>query len=192
MWSASVVKLYVAATVLQSIENGSLQNSYGVQNDLHDMITWSSNTAWTSLYTRLGYGNASAGREKVNQFCRANGYTNSGRLTNSAPYNSTSAKDTGLFLYRMLKGVNVSEAASKQLLSLMKQQERKAKIPAGVPAGVVTANKTGELYSSIPVENDAAVVFAPSGTYILVVLTQSGSVENIKKLSSIIYNYRNH
>ncbi len=191
MWSASVVKLYVAATVLQSLENGSLQNSYGVQSDLHDMITWSSNTAWTSLYTRLGNGNSSAGREKVNQFCRANGYTNSGRLSNSAPYNSTSAKDTGLFLYRMLNGVNVSESASKQLLSLMKQQERKSKIPAGVPAGIVTANKTGELYASIPVENDAAIVYAPFGTYILVVLTQHGSVTNIRNLSSLIYNYLN-
>ncbi len=192
MWSASVVKLYVAATVLQSLENGSLQNSYGVQSDLHDMITWSSNTAWTSLYTRLGHGNTSAGREKVNGFCRANGYTNSGRLTNSAPYNSTSAKDTGIFLYRTLKGENVSASASNQILSLMKQQERTSKIPAGVPAGIVTANKTGELYASVPVENDAAVVYAPSGTYILVVLTQSGSVANIRNLSSIIYNYLNN
>lgn len=192
MWAASVVKLYVMATVLEAIEKGTLKDSYAVQSDLREMITVSSNTAWTSLYSRLGGGNANLGRTKVNEFCKRNGYPDSGRLTSAAPYNSTSAKDTGLFLLRMLKGVNVSEAASKQMLTLMKAQQRKWKIPAGVPSGIVTANKTGELFNATPVENDAAVVFAPSGTYILVVLTQNGSVNNVKKLSSIVYNYLNH
>ncbi len=191
MWSASVVKLFVAATVLDSIKNGSLSNSQYIQNNLHDMITWSSNTAWSNLYTRLGGGSYSAGQQKVNAYCDSHGYPNSGHRVYSAPYNTTKAKEVGLFLRRVLNGTNVSPAASNQILSLMKAQERTSKIPAGVPSGIVTANKTGELYASVPVENDAAVVFAPSGTYILVVLTERGSVNNIRKLSSIVYNYLN-
>ncbi len=191
MWSASVVKLFVAATVLESIKNGSLSNSQYIQDNLHDMITWSSNTAWSNLYTRLGGGSYSAGQQKVNAYCDSHGYPNSGHRVYSAPYNTTKAKEVGLFLRRVLNGTNVSPAASNQILSLMKAQERTSKIPAGVPSNIVTANKTGELYASAPVENDAAVVFAPSGTYILVVLTERGSVNNIRNLSSVIYNYLN-
>ena len=55
---------------------------------------------------------------------------------------------------------------------------------AGVPNGVQTANKTGELSD---VENDAAIVFAPFGTYVLVILTENGSIRSIRNLSSIIY-----
>ncbi len=191
MWSASVVKLYVMAAVMEALEKGTLSNSSGVQNDLHDMITWSSNTAWSSLYTRLGGGSYSAGRARVNEFCQRNGYKDSGRYTDSAPYNTTSAKDAGLFLRRVLNGTNVSAAASRQMLALLKAQQRTWKIPAGVPSNITTANKTGELFASVPVENDAAIVFSPSGTYILVVLTQGGSISNIRSLSSAIYTYLN-
>lgn len=188
-WAASVVKLYVMATVMDAIEKGTLQNSSAVQEDLQEMITVSSNTAWNSLYRRLGGGNYSAGVQKVRAFCLANGYPDSGRISDSPPYNCTSVADTGLFLRRVLAGTNVSPAASQQMLNLMKAQERTWKIPAGVPSDVVTANKTGELFAATPVENDAAIIFAPSGTYILVVLTQNGSVANVKALSSLVYKY---
>ncbi len=191
MWSASVVKLYVAGAVLEAIQNGLLANTQYVQNNLRDMLTWSSNTAWSNLYTVLGGGNYGAGRQKVNDFCDSHGYPNSGHRAASSPYNTTKAKEAGLFLRRLLNGTNVSSSASNQMLTLLKAQQRISKIPAGVPSGVVTANKTGELYGSVPVENDAAIVFAPSGTYILVVLTERGSVSNIKKLSSEIYDWLN-
>ena len=70
------------------------------------------------------------------------------------------------------------------MLALLKAQHVTTKIPAGVPSGVQTANKTGELSD---VENDDAIVFAPFGTYVLVILTENGSIRNIRNLSSIIY-----
>ena len=72
-----------------------------------------------------------------------------------------------------------------------KAQERTAKIPAGVPSEVVTANKTGELDN---VENDAAIIYGDNGAYILCVImndlqdTARGR-EAIKKLSSDVYRY---
>ena len=71
----------------------------------------------------------------------------------------------------------------------MKEQQRKTKIPAGVPASVKTANKTGELDDT---ENDVAVVFAPSGDYILCVMTgnlsNTGAARNlIKDISEKTY-----
>ena len=41
------------------------------------------------------------------------------------------------------------------------------KIPAGVPSGIETGNKTGELDN---VDNDAAIVWSPNATYILVII----------------------
>lgn len=189
MWSASVVKLYVMAAVMDAIEKGELTDSEDIQSDLQEMITVSSNSAWNRLYKQLGNGNTSAGQTKVNEYCRTHDYPNSGHLFLFPPYNTTSAKDTGLFLLRVLRGENVSQAASQKMLSFLKAQERTGKIPAGVPFGVPTANKTGELYGNVPVDNDAAIVFSPAGSYILVVLTERGSVLDIRKLSTLVYNY---
>lgn len=47
--------------------------------------------------------------------------------------------------------------ASKKMLKYLKAQQRKGKIPAGLPKGVKSANKTGE-YG--PYEHDAAIVFS--------------------------------
>ena len=37
-------------------------------------------------------------------------------------------------------------------------------------------------------ENDAAIIYAPFGTYVLVILTENGSIRNVRNLSSIIYS----
>ena len=55
------------------------------------------------------------------------------------------------------------------MLNLLKQQERTWKIPAGLPQGVKSANKTGELPDT---ENDAAIVFGETADYILCVMAQ--------------------
>lgn len=82
---------------------------------------------------------------------------------------------------------------SDRMLSLLKQQQRTWKIPAGVPQGVVTANKTGELYNT---ENDVAIIYAPSGPYILSVLStnlkSTSNAQNvIRSISSLVYNFFN-
>ena len=73
------------------------------------------------------------------------------------------------------------------MLSLLKQQTRTSKIPAGVPYGIETANKTGELDY---VQNDAAIVFAET-PYILCVMSENvgagSAVSSIVNLSSDVY-----
>jgi len=185
--SASVIKLYVMAAILEGLENGTVRDSQKIQSQLHAMITYSSNDAWTYLASVLGGGNYYTGMGKVTEFCLRNGYVDSGRIEKNGLINSfTSVNDTGLFLSRVLDGTNVSQAASAKMLELLKAQTRLNKIPAGVPKGIVTANKTGELYTT-PVQNDAAIIYAPKGTYILVVMTYGGSIKNIRELSSIVY-----
>ena len=66
------------------------------------------------------------------------------------------------------------------------------KIPAGVPEGIITGNKTGELTN---IENDAAFIESPACTYILCVMTagvDSGTaIGNINELSSAVYSLLN-
>ena len=134
------------------------------------MLSESDNEATNELVIRLGDGDALAGMEVVNQYCVVNGYqdTSMGRLMldfSSTADNYTSVKDCCAFLQAVLDG---EVAGSDEILSALKQQVRRAKIPAGVPDGVVTANKTGELDT---VENDVAIVWAGEQPYILCVMS---------------------
>lgn len=185
MWSASVVKLYVMGAILEALENGTLQNSSTIQQELRLMITVSSNDAWHSLASRLANGQYFPGMKVVTDWCDAHDYHDSGTRVSTSFYHTTSVEDCGLFLERILDRTNVSPEASDQMLELLKAQTRTTKIPAGVPSGVVTANKTGEISVA---QNDAAIIFAPFGTYVLVVLTDHGSAANIRSLSTVVYN----
>lgn len=195
MQSASLIKLYIAGCVYEQMDMVCSQEAYAGETDelLRIMITISDNDATNTLVRRLGQGDASAGMVQVNQFCSSHGFseTHMGRLMldfNSADDNYTSVGDCG----RLLRAYCCGEiSGSSEIIELMKQQERTEKIPAGVPAGVVTANKTGELTD---VENDAAIIYTDTGTYILCVM-MSGLSDTyaargtITQVSSQVYQY---
>ena len=158
---------------------------------LHSMITVSDNEAANTLTKLLGNQDAKAGREVVNAYCKNQGYEESsmGRMlleSNVESDNYTSVKDCGLFLERVY---NKRLPHAEEMLALLKQQERTGKIPAGVPSGIETANKTGELSN---VENDAAIVFAGENPYVLCIMSENlkdaaGARKIIVNLSSGIY-----
>ena len=62
--------------------------------------------------------------------------------------------------------------------------------PSGVPEEIETANKTGELDN---VDNDAAIVWSPSGTYILCIVSANSGYRTpeIIALSRMVYNTMN-
>ena len=137
----------------------------------------------------------------VNAFAQAHGYGDTSQGRDLRDYrevpaegeNYTSVRDCGLFLERIYHGDCVSAQASAKMLDLLKQQTRTWKIPAGVPEGVVTANKTGELSDT---ENDAAIVYSPGGDYVLCVTSTgltdtSAAQQNIVSISSTVYQYMN-
>ena len=135
------------------------------------MLSESDNEATNALVTRLGNGDAEAGMALVNQYCTENGYsdTSMGRLMldfDADSDNYTSVKDCCAFLQSLLAG---RITGADVILDALKQQTRTEKIPAGVPAGVETANKTGELDT---VENDAAIIWSGESPYILCVMSE--------------------
>ncbi len=193
MQSASIIKLFIAATVYdeKAVENGVVSES-----DVSSMISNSDNEATNRIINALGGGNDEAGFTKINNYIKANGYSANTQINrimfaeNPKGDNYTSAKDVGKILKAIYEGKCVSKEASNKILGFMKNQTYKHKIPAGLPAGVESANKTGELAT---VENDAAIVYKSGAPYILVVLSSgltdtSRAQRNIKEISTITYD----
>lgn len=193
MQAASLIKLYIAGCVYEQMETMKGQESYEGETEelLHIMISVSDNDAANMLTTRLGYGDAKAGREAVNQFCQEHGYidTYMGRMMlefSSTEDNYTSVNDCGQFLKDIYQQ---KIAGSENICIYMKQQERRNKLPAGVPENIIVANKTGELAD---VENDVAIVYTDHRDYIICVmlsqLQDPGSGRSlITELSSFVY-----
>lgn len=192
MTAASLIKLYIMGAVYSSYDSIIASNGQEqVDKLLTAMITVSDNDAANKLVNMLGRGKDEAGKEAVNTYCKNNGYTDTsmGRMLleqASSSENYTSARDCSVFLKNVYE--NKLEH-SEEMLNLLKQQTRTEKIPKGVPEGVETANKTGELDH---VENDAAIVFAKENPYIICVMADNLSDTNeartrIVEISTAVY-----
>ena len=186
MVAASLIKLFIAGAYYTAVQKGAVDASrFG--NDPDVMLSRSDNDATNRLIDALS-------KEKINAFIKhwtlsADPLTvlNRKMLENNGTENYTTAGDCGRMLEAVLKGRYVSREASERILQDLKDQERTWKIPAGVPEGVETANKTGELTG---VENDAAIIWGPGCTYILCILSSGagGGVGEIVELSKIVYD----
>ena len=192
MQAASLIKLFIMGAVYDRYD--SLTVTYGedqIQSLLSDMITVSDNMAANTLTNYLGDGDDATGRGAVNEYCASNNYesTAMGRML-LAPAdkgdNLTSVSDCAEFLRKVYKN---ELPHAEEMLGFLKNQQRTHKIPAGLPDGVESANKTGELDT---VENDAAIVFADT-PYILCIMSENlsdvgAAQNNIAGISSDIYN----
>ena len=205
MQAASLIKLFIMGAVYERYD--ALAATYGaasLDNLLYPMITVSDNDAANQLVNYLGGGDSGAGMGVVNAFCQAHGYTGTsmGRLL-LAPRdngdNYTTVEDCGHLLreiYEVCAGTRTDSTLShcEDMFNLLKQQTRRNKIPAQMPAGVNVANKTGELGD---VENDAGIIYDTGKTDCVIVfmsenLSAAGSAQGTIASSSVaIYNYFN-
>lgn len=196
MISASLIKLYIAGCYLEKVEKEEIADDY--QSQLHLMLSQSDNGSTNTLIDVLGM-------EEINSFIQEHhfqaGQLNRKMLEKNGMENYTSAEDCGAVLRSVYEGTYVSEEASARIMEALRAQieRNRAKIPAGVPEGVETANKTGELFtqnaegSNVSVQNDAAIIFAKDHPYVLVVMSEvpgAGEGElhsQIAELSSEVY-----
>ena len=206
MQAASLIKLYIMGTVYENYDSlAQSHNSEELDSNISSMISVSDNDAANTLVTWLGDGDNAAGMAKVNAFCQAHGFTSTkmNRMllaSNENGDNYTSVKDCGTFLKQIYQIVNGTLPASTlsnadAMYYHLKTQQRKNKIPAQLPEGVGTANKTGELST---VENDAAIIYDTAKGIDLVVcfmsqdLTDTGAAQNtIASAARAIYGYYN-
>lgn len=206
MKAASLIKLFIMGAVYENYD--ALSQQYGkekLDETIHAMITVSDNDAANALTNWLGGGNDAAGREVVNTFCQAHGYTDTtmGRMLLAGTENGdnyTSVKDCGTFLKEIYQICNQLPTEStlqnaQAMYYHLKMQQRKNKIPAQMPDGVHVANKTGELSD---VENDAGIIFDTAKGIDLVICFMSQDVpspgaaqETIAANARAIYGYYN-
>lgn len=191
--AASLIKLFVAGTVYEQQDNLAGQENYTGETEalVRSMIRVSDNDAANTLVRRLGSGDAAAGMQKVNDYCAEHGYsdTHMGRLLldfNASDDNYTSPKDCVKFLESIK---NNEIAGASQILAYMKEQERRGKIPAGLPEGTMCANKTGELEDA---EHDAAIVSTDKGDYAICVMSSglndtAAARGKIVEISGLVY-----
>jgi beta-lactamase class A len=81
----------------------------------------------------------------------------------------------------------VSEASRIEMLSLLLQEGFRSGIVAGVPGGTPVAHKTGSFSDAT---HDVALVWGPTGAYVIAVLTDRSYDWNpIREVSSAVWNY---
>ena len=206
MQAASLIKLYIMGAVYENYGTiAQSHNSEEIDSNISAMISVSDNDAANTLVNWLGNGNDAAGMAKVNNFCQEHGFTSTqmNRLLLAGKENGdnyTSVKDCGTFLKQIYQVVNGTLPSSTltnadAMYFQLKTQQRKNKIPAQLPEGVGTANKTGELDT---VENDAAIIYDTAKCIDLVVcfmsqdLTDTGAAQStIAADARAIYGYYN-
>lgn len=210
MQSASVIKVFIMATVYDRIcypedPASAIYAPEQYEGELKDllvnMITVSDNEAANRLVELLGNGDFQAGQEIVNDYCQQNGYTGTSlgrRFLEENPQgdNYTTAADCRKILQDIYNGTCVGEEASEKMLDILEGQTIKTKISQGIPASVLSANKTGEMpegYGLGCIENDIAIVYGENGDYILCVLSNNLGGRNeeakvrIAEISGYIY-----
>jgi len=104
--------------------------------------------------------------------------------------NRTDAMSMMQVLLSIARGEAGSENACREMIEILSQQKYRSKIPAGIPANIKVANKTGSITR---IDHDAAIIF-PEGRkpYILVIMTRGiekreDAEKLIAGLSRIVY-----
>jgi len=106
--------------------------------------------------------------------------------------NTTTAYALMRVMEAVAGGRAASPAASREMVDILSRQQFTQMIPAGVPRGVRTANKTGDITR---IAHDAAIVFPPGrAPYVLVVLTRGfrsprSAAPAAREISAAVWRY---
>jgi beta-lactamase class A len=133
------------------------------------MITVSSNFAANLLIGRLGVENIRATVHSLG----ADGMEVRRRLEDSKAFylginNTTTARALARLMEAIALGQAVDRQSSRRMREVLERQTFNDGIPAGVPAGIRVAHKTGDITR---IQHDAAIVYGPR-PFVLVVLTR--------------------
>lgn len=165
---ASTYKLFVAYALLRQIESGerhwedTATNGRTISQCFDVMIINSDNACaeW--------FGNA-IGWKTITDMIHGAGLSNATSLNTPKGFVAT-ADDEALFLTKLQTGQLLNPDSTSRLLGVMQRQVYRSGIPAG--AGATVADKVGFLNGLL---HDAAIVYAPSGTYVLVIMSSGSS-----------------
>lgn len=172
--TASTYKLFVAYGALKRVEAGSWQWSdlvHGGRNltkCLDDMIVKSDNACGEAMLAKIGY-------KTLTNELSAIGLKKSSFM-HDVP--ETTAGDLTAFVGALQAGQLLNPSSTSTLLSAMKRNVFRQGIPAG--ASGQTADKVGFLDGLL---HDAAIVYSPSGTYALTIMSDGSSWATLAELT---------
>jgi len=145
------------------------------------MITVSSNFAANLLIERVGAKNVQATVDKLGgSGVRVLRGVEDQKAFDKGLNNVTTARGLATLLRRLATGTAVSAKADAAMIEILKRQTFNDAIPAGVPAGVAVAHKTGTITR---IHHDAGIVYGPH-PYVLVVLVRG--IEDQKASAALI------
>lgn len=190
MPAASVIKLPLMVVLMDAWRTGQLKRTPADEARVRAAITRSDNEAADGLIDRVG-------RSQVNAWLEEHGYAGTQlrhKMLGPRPDgpNVVTAAEMTRMLLRIARGELVSPEASREMRALLLAQERRTRIPAGLPPEAVVGNKTGTLRGIV---NDVGFVEVPGGRrYALAVLvSEAGSdaatSRAIARLSSKTYEF---
>lgn len=181
--TASTYKLFVAYGTLKKVETGewhwtdATSNGRDMAACFDDMIVKSDNACAEALLKRYGYSN-------LTRDIRALGLSGASGFTSAGP--RSTAADLGLFMAMLESGqLPIQPGSRDRLIGALKRNIYRQGIPAGASGTV--ANKVGFLEGLL---HDAAIVYSPSGTYVLVIMTDGAKWSNIAELTKQIEQLR--
>ena len=169
--TASTYKLFVAYSLLKQVDSGT-RDWAGSETCFNKMITYSDNTCAESLLQSIGVS-------PVTKDIQAVGLKNSTFMTKGGPF--TTASDLTLMLGMLQSQQNFSATNRQRLINAMTANIYRKGIPAGVNGTV--ADKVGFMDNLL---HDAAIVYSPSGTYVLAIMTEDSSWATIADLAKQI------
>jgi len=145
------------------------------------MITVSSNFATNLLIDKLGVQNIRATIHALG----ADGVVvlrgvEDGKAFDKGLNNTTTARGLAKLLEAIGNGNAVDAADSQKMIAILERQKFNEGIPAGLPASIEVAHKTGEITK---IHHDAAIVFAKR-PYVLVILVRG--LADIKQSAALM------
>ncbi len=190
---ASVIKLAVLVAAYRARPGMAPGKFDRLRPDLARMITVSDNAATRRLVKRLG-------ARQVNAAIRALGLARfrvgqSGSQAWVLQGSQAAPADTALLLAKIARREVVSPEASEEMLTLLGAQQKRRRIPAGLPSApdLWVGNKTGTLTGVV---NDAGIVLRPRARigYTVAIFTAGARSESagerlLADLSAVVYGY---
>ena len=133
------------------------------------MITESSNLATNLVIEKLGVENIRAtvhtlGADRMNVLRGVEDQ----KAFDKGLNNTTTARALLVLLHAIANGSAVDQDSSRDMIAILERQKFNESIPAGLPAGIKVAHKTGEITK---IHHDAAIVYAKH-PFILVILVR--------------------
>ena len=140
------------------------------------MISQSDNPCAENYLKVIGY-------DVVTKDANDIGFKDTTFAKSGGPY--TTANDLARFMVMLDAGQNFSSANRDRFLSALKANVYRKGIPAGTNGTV--ANKVGFLNGLL---HDAAIVYGSNGKYVLAIMTDGSSWNNIAELTKRIEQFR--